>query len=1294
MNSHSARSVHLRLEELEIREVPSSSGSLQTFETTPSHTLPAGWVQWSSNKSSSFEVLNGSGFGSNNGLSTTAGSNVSARTWMTSTAGSDVQVQADVLLNSSVPIELFARGWNLDSSRPTYYAVSITRGTEVNFLKVVGGQTTVLATVDSIGWVSNEWLRVKLTAQGDHLTVSVFRINTAQYMTQDGFWQSAPANAVDLHDGKISGTGHVGLARPAQNNGTVSVDNFAVSTPSISASSTAIHEENFGSTPSGDLPAGWGSYTNTRGQSFQVNSATASVSGDSGLVARSWYDTQLPADVQVSASMYIDSFVPAQIYARGQNLSTDQPDYYAVSLTRGATVQLLRVVDGRTTVLGSVTSGNWLSKQWVQATLSISGTTLRVQLYRTDTGQYLTANGAWQVSPTWAIEKTDQAIRGPGKAGIGRASGSSGAVSFQNFFVTSAPSSSGSSGSGQTGPGNSRQFGFNSDAIGSLPSGWSSWTRTDRGGFRVTAQPALSNSNGLASTGGSEVAARAWFNGQTYGDVQVTGSIFVNGLTPAQLFTRGKNLSSGQPSYYAVSISRGLHVELTRVNYGKSTVLASANAQGYQSGSWFTVSLSTVANTLEVVVYRADTRQYLNSNGQWQSKAVVALSAMDGSIPSAGYVGVDRPSSYDGRVFLDNISLVDLSESNPARPPDDSSNPPVSQPPTTSGSGSTSPPISQPPGSGGSSAGSGVQHYSHIRVAELAYYGTPIGDFEQNLLKNSVDLVVANPIYLDQIQAKSPNTSKLIYSNVSNIYLDLFTDWLAYADRNGQSRESAFYHVNQATAFSGDSSSSRPVNQFWSVQRGSTSSGWTDFTNSAHQNAQNFGFGNAGDAVAIGYPEKFREINISLSQGASSGWSGVLEYASTVNASGTPTGWTTLRTLSDTTNGLHNSGTILFDPPGDWKTSTIGGSDHLFFVRVRTTHGGVAPVAQTILGRDYVNAKGGSSGVIPAFDSSADRDGDGYLNDQEYASRRPGMNARFEYESRLFYPSYGQMRFATNPSNSVFRAWAADYSNRFLNVYSKANGLFIDNSSGRLQVDQSTLKESLSTYAADYGSLLASINTKIGPRWVLANTAGGNSSVDPIVKNQVAYLEEFALRPMASTTSQFEDTAALVSTRMALSNGKGDAILDTYSLGGAPDDARTQIASLAYYYLIADPKHTFVLFNGGLEPATTWSRHWTDAVKYNVGQPQGSWSVFTSGRDPEDHALTYKVYERKYENALVLYKPLSYAQGVGGGTLDDATATTHYLNGNYRLLRADGSLGSVISQVTLRNGEGAILIKA
>jgi hypothetical protein len=601
---------------------------------------------------------------------------------------------------------------------------------------------------------------------------------------------------------------------------------------------------------------------------------------------------------------------------------------------------------------------------------------------------------------------------------------------------------------------------------------------------------------------------------------------------------------------------------------------------------------------------------------------------------------------------------------------------------TSAAVSSTTPPIAQ-----GTN-----RHYPHIRVAMLAYTGTPVGAVEQKLLRESVDLVIPNLTYLNRFDTLAPRTPQMIYTNVSNIYLELLTDWLDYADRRGFDREGAFYHVNRATAFRGDSGSSKPVNWFWSVKRGSDATGWADFTQVSRSAPQPLSFARSGQSVVLGYPEKFREINVYLRTPGASTWAAQLEYSTARDSAGRPTGWKPLTMLSDTTARLRQPGTITFDPPTDWRTSKVNGSDNLYYVRFRTTGSGTAPVVNGLLGRDYVRASGRTTGIIPAFDNLADRNRDGYLSDTEYARRRPGFDARFAYESRLFYPAYGQMRFATNPANGGFRNWAVDFHRRFLDQHRGADGLFLDNSFGRLQ-DAPPLKESLAKYADDYASLVGSIESGIGSRWVLANTAGSGASADPLMRYGISYVEEFALRPLAHNWQQFQDAAEQLARRFALMGPNGYAILDTYPAGGSPTDPRTQIASLAYYYLLADPNRTFVMFNGGHEPSTTWSRHWTDAVKFDVGRPRGTWGVFHQGRDPERPYLDYKIYQRQYERALVLYKPLSYLTGRTGSTAN-ATATAHKLPGNFRELRANGTLGPVVNYVRLRNGEGAIFVRA
>jgi hypothetical protein len=251
----------------------------------------------------------------------------------------------------------------------------------------------------------------------------------------------------------------------------------------------------------------------------------------------------------------------------------------------------------------------------------------------------------------------------------------------------------------------------------------------------------------------------------------------------------------------------------------------------------------------------------------------------------------------------------------------------------------------------------------------------------------------------------------------------------------------------------------------------------------------------------------------------------------------------------------------------------------------------------------------------------------------------------------------------------------------------------VDNSNGKLAVDPAGLKESLDPYPQAYGSLLGAIDRAIGPRkWAIANTSGGGPGVEFLARNGVSSLDEFGLRPLSANHVQFDDLVANLAYERQLSGGKAYEILDTLPQSVDETDPRTQITTLAMYYAVADPSLSFLMMNGGNEPGTTWQRHWTAAINYNVGRPTNTVHVVATGNDPANPSLVYKVFERDYQNAKVFYKPLSYTYGISG-TIADNTATTMSLGGWYRPLKADGTLGAPIERLTLRNGEGAILVR-
>jgi hypothetical protein len=892
---------------------------------------------------------------------------------------------------------------------------------------------------------------------------------------------------------------------------------------------------------------------------------------------------------------------------------------------------------------------------------------------------------------------------------------------------------------------------FDTTNLGQLPTGWAQWSNTGQHVFAVSSQTAVSPTHSLAaSTPTNWVTASTWNLTQEPADIEVSANLYANNAMPVALVARASGLNTTAPTYYGVQVLSGLHASLYRMHNGVLTRLAWVGTVQPLSPAWVRATFNLSGTTLRVQFFRLDTSQYLDPYGHWQATPTWAITATDGAITSGGVVGLTRLASSAGTLYLDDFRA--FSFAGDLQPPTVTlTNPAASS--TVGGVVTVQAKASDNVGVAhvdfylddileasdkhapytwnfdSSTASNGVHHiaavaydiagnatmaslsvttanraalpaptilqkYPWIRVAELAYSTSQLDSFGQHLLANSVDVVISdNSGLVPRVTAAAPNTTQLLYTNLSTLYLNLLTDWQHYAASHGYNPEGAFYHVTQATPYSGMSPSSHPVNWFWKVYR--SGSRPADFTANARGRTSglNTTFGAAvGDALYVGYPMPFRQLNLSLVALPSSSWASRLEYPTAVDANGNPTAWAQLPRLGDDTHGVKTgSGSIWFNPPSNWKPVRINGSAPMYYVRFRTTAAGIPPVARSILGRDYTGARGGNKGVIPAFDTSADLNHDGYLDDAEYAHRKPGMNARFLYESRALYFNYGEMRFATNPSDPAFRAWAANYLQRLVQGQPATIGVLVDNSLGTSNLlVGNALREARSTYEQDYASLLHNLTYVVGPHALIANTNN-----DTVIRGITGAYEEFSFGALSGTWQGFEGVAARVAAQLALGTPSPYLILDSKPTGGSPTDPRTQMATLAYYYLLASPSRTFINFFGGSETSTDWSRHWVQAATYNVGHPLGSWSLRESGADPESPSKTYRIYQRAYSNALVLYKPRSINFFTGApGTLDGATDTTLKLNGTYRLLLADGTLGYPVTSVTLRNGEGAILIKA
>lgn len=595
---------------------------------------------------------------------------------------------------------------------------------------------------------------------------------------------------------------------------------------------------------------------------------------------------------------------------------------------------------------------------------------------------------------------------------------------------------------------------------------------------------------------------------------------------------------------------------------------------------------------------------------------------------------------------------------------------------------------------------------SHLRLMSLAYSNTPMTEAADTDVASFVDVCVTNPSVLTAIRAENANTHHMLYFNIGNIYLSLIMDWLNYADTNTLDREKAFYHAASAGPVSGNTASTTPARQFWQCFTGASGSWTVHQTEAARWTATAVTLsGTNGQSTYFGYPEKFREINFaSQTQDAGGGWAYVLEYPVAVNGSGEASSWSTI-TPSDSTSGLTTDGQLYWNPPTDWvpakiasQPTGVGGSSYrYYYVRMRVTSGGTAPAYSVVSGRDFTGQGLTSDGTIPAFDSAADADADGYLSDAEYATRASGKDARAWYESRI-PGGYGIWRYAAKVGDSDFVNWAKEVGAAAV-AGTDYSGLFMDNSFGRAML-QATPVESYTdaTYAAEYGSVCRAIwnnlasHSTLGQRWVLMNTAGETTTTHPeTVTRCPAWWLEFELRPHATGWASYAAQVAFMPTTQALTAPEPIGCYDSALTSTTPSDQELHDLLCCYYQL--STAGSYLCVNGGNIPAGNWRYKWTDSYAFNVGQPVADTEVWATGTDPSDGTRTYKVYRRVFDNAVVLFKPLSSTGASGDeGTTGASTATTHALGATYKAVGVDGVLGSNITSIDLENGEGAILV--
>jgi hypothetical protein len=301
--------------------------------------------------------------------------------------------------------------------------------------------------------------------------------------------------------------------------------------------------------------------------------------------------------------------------------------------------------------------------------------------------------------------------------------------------------------------------------------------------------------------------------------------------------------------------------------------------------------------------------------------------------------------------------------------------------------------------------------------------------------------------------------------------------------------------------------------------------------------------------------------------------------------------------------------------------------------------------------------------------------------------------------SRVFFSRWGSNRWAINPADPGFIAYSVSRIQRLVGA---DNGVFFDEAAtGDIGAWLPITTREFSSRAAYFASLtqlMVAVRKGIGGKMVMLNTAEYMTDADyaAAVASGGVHLEminTFKFSGMADRWRWVErlTTGGVFVSFISAYSSQDIAGMTYYPAGNSKTNVqRGKLWELASYYLAvpATPK----LFAIQMEQLWNkpYSTLWIKAQEANIGHPLAPRAVLKSGMDPLGHY--YLVYNRNFDRALVL---LRLQQGWNAQTYTDATAITVTLPAGEKWipLNADGTVGSAVTSIKLRNSEAAILLK-
>jgi hypothetical protein len=299
---------------------------------------------------------------------------------------------------------------------------------------------------------------------------------------------------------------------------------------------------------------------------------------------------------------------------------------------------------------------------------------------------------------------------------------------------------------------------------------------------------------------------------------------------------------------------------------------------------------------------------------------------------------------------------------------------------------------------------------------------------------------------------------------------------------------------------------------------------------------------------------------------------------------------------------------------------------------------------------------------------------------------------------RVYYNHWGSNRWAINPADPGAIAYTVS---RVQRVTSGERGVFFDEAaSGDMSAHLGAMTEFSSSisYNASIAKLLRAIRTGISPKMIMLNTAEYTTPADSVnaISAGAVHLEMFnnfkysGMIPRWVWIDKLTRLGVFVDL-VSLYSSQDVATMTTYPRGNSATNVqRAKLWELASYYLAVTSNPKLLALQLENQWNKPYSSLWTKAQEANIGHPTAIRFQASHGTDP--YGNSYIVYKRDFDRALIV---LRLQQGWGAQTYTDGTAITVPLPAGERWipLNADGTVGTAVTSIRLRNSEAAILLK-